>query len=99
MLFFGHLDAEKGWTKQLHLGALREVNTRRSTELGGDSGFECVGDFPQAKALGADLNLRGQEYALPKLIVYEVNASANDVEAKVEGCCQDRVTAGEDVGC
>ena len=28
MLFFGRLDAEKGWTKQLHLGALRNVNGR-----------------------------------------------------------------------
>ena len=28
MVFFGRLDAEKGWTKQLHLGALRNVNTR-----------------------------------------------------------------------
>jgi len=27
MLFFGHLDAEKGWTKQLHLGALRNTNS------------------------------------------------------------------------
>jgi len=28
MLFFGRLDAEKGWAKQLHLGALRNTNTR-----------------------------------------------------------------------
>jgi len=26
MVFFARLDAEKGWTKQLHLGALRNVN-------------------------------------------------------------------------
>ena len=28
MLFFGRLDAEKGWTKQLHLGARRNANSR-----------------------------------------------------------------------
>ena len=28
MLEFGRWDARRGWTKQLHLGALREVNTR-----------------------------------------------------------------------
>ena len=28
MVFFGHLDAQRGWTKQLHLGALRNNNTR-----------------------------------------------------------------------
>ena len=34
MLFFGRLDAEKGWTKQLHLGAFRNANTRRFREIG-----------------------------------------------------------------
>ena len=34
MLFFGRLDAEKGWTKQLHLGALRNVNTAARRKLG-----------------------------------------------------------------
>ena len=29
MLFFGHLDAEKGWTKQLHLGARRNATRAR----------------------------------------------------------------------
>ena len=28
MVYFGQLDAEKGWTKQLHLGARRNANTR-----------------------------------------------------------------------
>ena len=34
MLFFRRLDAEKGWTKQLHLGALRSSNTRLLKQLG-----------------------------------------------------------------
>src|SRR5262249_47633454 len=32
MLFFGRLDTEKGWTKQLHLGALRNMNSRALRE-------------------------------------------------------------------
>ena len=36
MLFFGRLDAEKGWTKQMHLGALRSVNSRATANLGAD---------------------------------------------------------------
>src|SRR5260370_12670662 len=95
MLFFGHLDAEKGWTKQLHLGALREVNTRRLAELGRDSGFDCVGDFPQAKALSAYLDLLEQENALPKMIVYNLNPADNYVLSTVAGCFQDGVTAGK----
>ncbi len=95
MLFFGHLDAEKGWTKQLHLGALREVNTRRLAELGRDSGFDCVGDFPQAKALSVYLDLLEQENALPKMIVYNVNPADNYVLATVAGCFQDGATAAK----
>ena len=48
MLFFGHLDAEKGWTKQLHLGARRNNNTRRYHQLGPDTGYDWIGDWPQA---------------------------------------------------
>jgi len=33
MLYFGHLDAQSGWTKQLHLGALRNVNSRALQSL------------------------------------------------------------------
>ncbi len=48
MVFFGQLDAKRGWTKQLHLGALRNNNTRLLTQLGPDTGFDSIGDFPQA---------------------------------------------------
>ncbi|HUC85286.1 MAG TPA: glucuronate isomerase, partial [Candidatus Acidoferrales bacterium] len=46
MLFFGHLDAKRGWTKQLHLGALRNNNTRRFKQLGPDTGFDSIADIP-----------------------------------------------------
>src|SRR5258708_18402807 len=42
MLFFGRLDAEKGWTKQLHLGAQRNVNTAARQKLGADAGYDTV---------------------------------------------------------
>ena len=52
MLFFGHLDAEKNWTKQLHLGARRNANTRALETLGPDTGFDSIGDWPQINDLG-----------------------------------------------
>jgi glucuronate isomerase len=73
MLFFGRLDAEKGWTKQLHLGALRSVNSRRTREIGPDTGFDSVGDWAQAAALGSYLDLLEREHALPRTILYNVN--------------------------
>jgi len=77
MLFFGRLDAEKGWTKQLHLGALRAVNTRALREIGADTGFDSIGDTPQMAALAGYLDRLEQENALPKMIVYNLNPADN----------------------
>lgn len=89
MLFFGRLDAEKGWTKQLHLGALRNNNTRLMRQLGPDTGFDSIGDFPQANALAAYLDRLDQENALPKTILYNVNPADNYVFATMIGNFQD----------
>ncbi|MGA9797857.1 MAG: glucuronate isomerase [Terriglobales bacterium] len=95
MLFFGRLDAEKGWTKQLHLGALRGVNSRRTREIGPDTGYDSVGDWEQAAALGSYLDLLEREHALPRTIVYNVNPSDNYVLATAIGNFQDGSIAGK----
>ncbi len=73
MLFFGRLDAEKGWTKQLHLGALRNVNSAARRAIGADTGYDTVGDFPQIGPLAAYLDLLARENALPRMILYNNN--------------------------
>lgn len=85
MLFFGHLDARRGWTKQLHLGAQRNNNTRRLSELGPDTGFDSIGDWPQAAALGAYLDRLEQENALPKIVLYNNNPVDNFAFAAMIG--------------
>lgn len=95
MLFFGSLDAAKGWTKQLHLGALRSVNSPKLNSLGPDTGFDCIGDWPQARALCAYLDLLECEGALPKMILYNVNPADNYVFAAAAGSFQDGGFAGK----
>ncbi len=95
MLFFGRLDAEKGWTKQLHLGALRAVNTRQLSELGPDKGFDSMGDWTQAKAFCMYLDCLEQEHALPKTIVYNLNPAGNYALATAIGSFQDGSIAGK----
>ena len=73
MLFFARLDAEKGWTKQLHLGALRNVNSAARQGIGADSGYDTVGDSPQVGPLAAYLDLLARESALPRMILYNNN--------------------------
>jgi len=95
MLVFGRLDAEKGWTKQLHVGARRNASTRRFRELGPDVGFDSIGDWPQADALGAYLDRLDQENALPKIVVYNLNPADNYVIATMIGNFQDGSVAGK----
>lgn len=95
MLFFGRLDAAKGWTKQLHLGALRSVNTRRVAELGPDTGFDNIGDWPQARALCAYLDLLERENALPRIILYNVNRADNYLLASIAGSFNDGEIPGK----
>lgn len=88
MLFFGQLDAEKGWTKQLHLGALRNVNTVARHNIGPDTGFDAIGDWPQLGALAAYLDLLARENALPRMIVYNLNPADTFAMATLIGSFQ-----------
>jgi glucuronate isomerase len=95
MLLFGRLDSEKGWTKQLHLGARRNNNTRRFHEIGPDTGFDSIGDWPQADALGNYLDRLDREKALPKVVIYNLNPADNYVIGTMIGNFQDGAIAGK----
>jgi glucuronate isomerase len=88
MLFFGRIDAEKGWTKQLHLGALRNVNSAARDAIGADSGYDTVGDFPQIAPLAAYLDLLARENALPRMILYNNNPRDTFAFATLTGSFQ-----------
>jgi len=95
MLFFGRLDAEKGWTKQLHLGAHRNVNTVACRKFGADAGFDAIGDFPQGGRLAAYLDLLSRENALPRMIVYNHNPADTFQFATLIGSFQDGDAPGK----
>lgn len=95
MLFFGRLDSEKRWTKQLHLGAQRNVNQRSLKELGPDAGYDSMGDWPQAITLGAYLDRLEQENALPKLVLYNVNPVDNYTFSTMTGNFHDQGQAAK----
>jgi len=95
MVFFGRLDAKRGWVKQLHLGAMRNNNMRLLKQLGPDTGFDSIGDFSQAQALAAYLNKLDSENALPKTIIYNLNPADNYVFATMIGNFQDGTLPGK----
>ncbi len=95
MLEFGRWDAAKGWTKQLHLGALRNNNSRLLGTLGPDTGFDSIGDFPQARALSSYLDALDRTGELPRMILYNLNPADNYVFAAMIGNFQDGSVAGK----
>jgi len=95
MFFFGCLDAERGWTKQLHLGAYRNANTRMLDSLGPDTGFDSIGDWPQVHSLANYLDSLGRARMLPKVIVYNANPVDNYTFATMIGNFQDGAVAGK----
>jgi len=95
MLFFGRLDAENGWTKQLHLGAIRNNNTRLMKHIGADTGVDSIGDFPQARGLARYFDRLDSEGKLPKTVIYNLNPADNYVFATLVGNVQDDSTPGK----
>ncbi|MDP1581673.1 MAG: glucuronate isomerase [Candidatus Didemnitutus sp.] len=95
MLEFGRWDAAKGWTKQLHLGAMRSNNTRLHQQLGPDTGFDSIGDFPQARALSRYLDALDATGELPRTVLYNLNPADNYVFATMIGNFQDGSVAGK----
>ncbi|MHA3775166.1 glucuronate isomerase [Verrucomicrobiota bacterium sgz303538] len=95
MLFLGRLYAESGWTMQLHLGALRNNNTRLMRSLGPDTGFDSIGDWVQAQPLAHFLDTLDTENALPKAILYNLNPADNYAFATMLGNFQDGSVPGK----
>ncbi|HWA08180.1 MAG TPA: glucuronate isomerase [Opitutaceae bacterium] len=95
MLFFGRLDAARGWTKQLHLGAIRNNNSRLLKLLGADAGVDSIGDFPQARSLSRYLGTLDAENQLPRIVLYNLNPADNYVFATMCGNFGDGSIAGK----
>ncbi|MDR0536396.1 MAG: glucuronate isomerase [Puniceicoccales bacterium] len=95
LIFFAGLDSASGWTKQLHLGPLRNTNPVLHGQIGADAGCDSIGDAPQARALAWYLGRLAAAGTLPKTILYNINPADNYVFATMAGNFQDGVTAGK----
>lgn len=91
----GCLYARKGWVMQLHLGALRNVNTRMLDTLGPDTGFDSIGDYTHATDLAGFLNRLDADNNLPKTILYNLNPRDNEVMATMTGNFNDGSVRGK----
>jgi len=76
---------EKGWVQMFHLGAFRNNNTRYFNQLGPDSGFDSIGDDPQARRVIGFLNQLDKEEFLCKTILFNIHPSDNEIFASILG--------------
>ncbi len=95
MLHVGRLNAARGWTMQLHLGPIRNNNSRLARQIGADVGCDSIGDWPQAESLSRFLDRLDGEDALPRTVLYNVNPSDNFVFGTMSGNFADGSIAGK----
>lgn len=89
------MDASQGWTQQLHLGAMRNNNSRMLARLGPDTGYDAMGDFEQGRNLSRLLDRLERTGKLGKTIVYSLNPRDNDMIPSILGCFQDGTVPGK----
>jgi len=92
---FIEMDCDSGWVAQLHLGAIRNNNSRMFKKLGPDKGFDSIGDFDIAKPLARLLDSLDSKNKLPKTILYNLNPSDNELMATMIGNFQDSSVPGK----
>lgn len=91
----GRWNAARGWTMQLHLGALRNTNSRIFQSLGADAGCDSIADISHAAALAGFLDALDSVGSLPRTILYNLNLSDNYVFGTMIGNFQDGTIAGK----
>lgn len=95
IVFLGEEYAKRGWTMQLHIGALRNNNSRMFEKMGPDIGFDSINDFEIAKGVSKILDSLERKDALPKTILYCLNPKDNYVLGTMLGNFQKAPTPGK----
>ncbi len=95
LLELGRLYSEKGWTMQLHIGAMRDTNSAMLAVLGSDSGYDSMGDRQYAEPLARFLNALSSAGNLPKTILYNVNPRDTEMLASMLACFEDGSVPGK----
>ena len=80
---------------QLHIGAMRNNNTKMYEKLGADTGFDSIADLPIAEQLSKFLNHLEMNDVLPKTILYTLNPKDNYVLGTMLGNFQSSLIPGK----
>lgn len=95
LLEIGRMNHARVWAMQLHIGPIRNNNTRFFKRLGRDAGFDSIGDAPVARPLSKFLDSLDRDDRLPKTILYNINPRDNYLMGTMVGNFQDGSTPGK----
>ncbi|MFC0180587.1 glucuronate isomerase [Thorsellia kenyensis] len=89
--FLGEQYHARGWAMQMHIGAIRNNNTRMFNQLGADAGFDSIGDRTYAYELSKLLDELDKRNVLPKTVIYCLNPRDNEMIASMIGNFQSNI--------
>ena len=81
-------DAKTGWVAQLHYGAMREINSTMSSELGIEAGFDGIASLNVSWNLARLFDRLEREDSLPRTILYSLSPNDHEMLATVMGAFQ-----------
>jgi len=94
-VFLGKLYASKGWTMQLHIGAMRDNNKDGLLMIGKDSGFDALNDYNFIDQLSLYLSALSETKELPKTVLYCLNPKDYTSLSVLSGCYQGQGQKGK----
>lgn len=95
MISLGRMYSKHNMVMQLHIGALRNNNTRMFEKLGADVGFDSIDDGEIATGISRLLDSLDMTDELPKTILYCLNPKDNEVLGTMIGNFQGGGVAGK----
>lgn len=95
LIFCAKQYAKIGWVMQLHYNCMRNPNKKMFSLIGADTGFDCIGPDNGSLKLAGLLNDLYEQKALPKTIIYSLDAGDNAFIDSLIGSFQGTEIAGK----
>ena len=80
---------------ELHIGAMRNNNTKMLNKLGLDSGYDSIAEENSIHALSKLMDRLNNEDSLPPMIIFNLNPKMNNEIMTLIGCFQDSSMKGK----
>ncbi len=89
------MDYERNWVRQLHIGPMRNNNSKMLAQIGVDTGFDSIGESNFALPLSKHLDALEKVGKLGKTILYNIHPKDTEMLATMLGNFQDSLCEGK----